>query len=83
MTGTQNVRFTDRFKVGDKLLNGATLLAVEPDREGRRWVVLAQYGRDYVTWRCCGEGHCYWGEYARDIVTAAAGFQRRVHGRGI
>jgi len=60
------------FKMERKLRNGATVLAFMGD------VVLAQWGKEFVTWRIDKDAEAYCGHYFQDYDAAKADFLRRV-----
>lgn len=66
---------------GFKLPNGATVIRARklPDKPGRHeaWTVLAQYGREFVTWTYVvpdnstgATSYCVHGHYFRDFEAA-------------
>ena len=54
-----------------KLKSGATLLLLQGD------VVLARYGRQFVTWNVDDSGYAYWGHYFDSFDKALKDFYRR------
>lgn len=55
----------------EELKNGAKVL----ERKGD--VVLASWGKEYVTWRVDAELNAYWGHYFREYKDALADFRKR------
>lgn len=55
-----------------KLNNGATVIGQLGD------VVIAQWGKEFVTWRIDNEGNAYCGHYFRNEDEAKQDFLRRV-----
>jgi hypothetical protein len=67
-----------------KLENGAMLIAIKEVKEKSDtgtgfWIVLAYTGGHdpYVTWVMNDRGHCFSGNYFRDIVAAAKDYGER------
>jgi hypothetical protein len=66
--------------VGERLLNGATIVAYREQRN--YWIVLAVregYPDDpYATWAVsAGDGEAFWGHYHNDLVAAIADYHQR------
>lgn len=60
------------LKPGDKLRNGATVVAVKPG------VVLAVWkDSEYVTWALNDENDTCWGHYFQDFLSAVNDFNNR------
>ena len=60
------------------LNNGATCIDAQSD--GESTVVLARYGREYVTWQAKAEGdglECFWGHYFPTEAEAQEDFRAR------
>lgn len=73
---------TKPIGIGDKLRNGATVLAMKPYTPGNArdgLIVLALAHREFVTWVCESDGsEAFWGHYyGMDLVSALAGFEAR------
>jgi hypothetical protein len=58
---------------GDKLSNGATVLAHAGE------TVLALWGREFVTWRINVHGETFLGHYHSTVSDAVADFNERSH----
>ncbi len=55
-----------------KLRSGATVLMLMGD------LVLARYGRQFVTWKIDEHANAYWGHYYDSFYKAVADFHSRV-----
>jgi hypothetical protein len=64
------------IEVGQKLANGATVVAVKQVSTGD-FVVLASWLDEYVTWRATDSTNTYWGHYFSDLVPAVKDFESR------
>jgi hypothetical protein len=68
-------------KIGDKLSNGATMLAIKKSRYDDTFIVLAHVNfgyHPYVTWRLFPkELNCEHGNYFESITPAAIDFGER------
>lgn len=67
------------LKRGSLLPNGARVIEARAVSIGG-YVVLAQWGDEYITWRAEGEGDCYWGHYFRSVTEAARDYEKRIAG---
>ena len=68
----------NELRVGGRMLNGATVIAV--GAHGERAVVLALYSQPqpYVTWEVhASTGEAYWGHYFDDLGAALVDFNER------
>lgn len=68
------------IKVGSKLPNGASVLAVRNGKLGYP-IVLAEWQngshRPFVTWTCDTQGNAYWGNYFSNLEEATTDYFNR------
>lgn len=66
------------FEVGTPLANGAMIIAIHADPPivlaVRPWVTLDPY----ATWFYDDGGHCFWGHYHQDVVSASCDYAERI-----
>ena len=70
-----------RYAIGDKLPNGAILLAFDaaPESQAGMFLVLARWGDEYASWQCRDDGrHMFWGSYSADFVVASRRYAVRL-----
>ena len=74
---------TFNLSTAQALPNGAHILSrklVGPPTHTdlERWVVLAQWGEDFVTWCSDADGNAYWGHYFSNGSRANHDFDHRL-----
>lgn len=68
---------THEFK--GTLENGAAIIASHSIRDGLgSWIILAKYGKEFVTWIADSEGNCCWGHYFRTPTEASVDYDKRL-----
>jgi hypothetical protein len=60
------------------LRNGAIILDRYEVESCPRWIVLAVWKHEYVTWCVDKDGNSYWGHYHKSIDKASADYSARV-----
>lgn len=66
------------IRKGTVLANGATVLTAKAIGHSR-WIVLAEWNNEYVTWEADSPANTYWGHYFHGLVEAVRDFERRCY----
>lgn len=62
-----------------ELKNNAQVIEYHEIRKGLgRFVVLAKYGKEFVTWVADSDGWCCWGHYHNNISEASQDYSQRI-----
>ena len=58
-------------------VNGSRIRA-HVEYHDKTFLVLCQYGREWVTWEMDNKGHCYWGNYSDTSAEGLESFRGRI-----